>query len=43
MVPEKDPKTYWDYHLDHLGKYDVAAFISKIHDIKVKELYELIK
>ena len=43
MAAHKDPKTYWDYNLDHFGKYDVAAFISKIHSLKVAELYEMLK
>jgi len=42
MCAHKDPKTYWDYNLDHLGKYDVAAFIKKIHEIKKNELYQML-
>ena len=38
MVQGKDFNTYWNYNIDHLAQYDVAAFIKNIHDIKVKEL-----
>ena len=27
VAKQKDPKSYWDYNIDHLAKYDVAAFI----------------
>ncbi len=40
MACHKDPKSYWQYNLDHLGKYDIPAFIEKIVEIKVKELKE---
>ncbi len=43
MAEGKDTKTYWDYNLDHFGKYDVAAFINKIHTLKMAELYEILK
>ncbi|CDW78671.1 ab-hydrolase associated lipase region containing protein [Stylonychia lemnae] len=38
LVKGKDPKSYWEYSLDELAKYDVQAFIQKIRDIKIKEL-----
>ena len=34
---EKD-KNYWDYSIDHIAKYDIAAFIDKIFEIKLEEL-----
>lgn len=27
MASWKDPKTYWDYNIDHYSKYDIPAFI----------------
>ena len=38
MAPGRDMSTYWDYNLDHIAKYDVAAFIKRIHDVKTEEL-----
>jgi hypothetical protein len=35
MVAGKDKSLYWDYNLNHLGHYDVQAFIYKIHQLKV--------
>ncbi|CDW77487.1 ab-hydrolase associated lipase region containing protein [Stylonychia lemnae] len=36
----KDPKTYWNYNIDHYAKYDIPAFLEKIHKIKHQELRE---
>jgi len=41
MASYKDPNTYWDYNLDHLAKYDVAAFIKTIYEVKLQELKEM--
>jgi len=42
MIEGKDQSKYWDYSIDHLGKYDLAAFVDKIIEIKTKELKELV-
>ena len=34
--------SYWNYNIDHLGKYDLAAFMKKIIEVKVKEIKQLI-
>ena len=34
--------SYWNYNIDHLGKYDLAAFMKKIVDVKVKEIKSLL-
>jgi hypothetical protein len=31
---------YWNYNVDHLGIYDIDAFISKIVAVKKAELQE---
>jgi len=31
---------YWNYNVDHLGIYDIDAFVSKIVAVKTKELQE---
>ena len=41
MASYKDPKTYWDYNVDHLAKYDMQAFINIIFETKMKELKAL--
>lgn len=32
---------YWNYNIDHLGKYDLSSFITKIIDVKTKELLRI--
>jgi hypothetical protein len=34
----KQDANYWNYNIDHLAKYDLAAFMKKIVDIKTKEI-----
>lgn len=41
MAEWKDARTYWDYNIDHLAKYDIQAFIKTIYDTKMKELKEI--
>ena len=40
MAKWKDPKTYWDYNIDHYAKYDIPAFIETIQNTKIQELKE---
>ena len=35
---EQSNVSYWNYNIDHLGKYDLAAFMDKIVQIKLKEI-----
>ena len=35
--------SYWNYNIDHLGKYDLAAFMKKIVDVKVKEIKSFLR
>ena len=37
----KDRRTYWDYNIDHLAKYDIEAFIKSIYETKMEELKEI--
>ena len=41
MAEWKYTRTYWDYNIDHLAKYDIQAFIKTIYDTKMKELKEI--
>ena len=34
---------YWNYNIDHLAKYDLAAFMKKIVELKTKELCQIIR
>jgi hypothetical protein len=34
----KQDANYWNYNIDHCAKYDLAAFMKKIVDIKTKEI-----
>jgi hypothetical protein len=43
MAPEGDQTQYWNYNLDHLAKYDVASFMKRIYEIKMKELTKIIR
>ena len=35
--------SYWNYNIDHLAKYDIAAFVETIIRVKVDEMKEAIK
>lgn len=37
----RDPKTYWNYNVDHLAKYDLQAFIETIYKTKIEELKKI--
>jgi hypothetical protein len=37
MAQWKKGEGYWDYSIDHIAKYDIHAFLSKIFKIKVEE------
>ena len=43
MSTEGKMDQYWTYNLDHMARYDVAAFLKTIHAIKVQELTDTIK
>lgn len=43
MSDEGKMDQYWSYNLDHMARYDVAAFMKTIHFIKVQELTETIR
>ncbi len=43
MRDSADIKKYWDYNIDHLAKYDLAAFIKQIYTIKVQEFKLLLQ
>jgi hypothetical protein len=34
---------YWNYNIDHLASYDLAAFMNMILEVKTKELCQHIK
>ena len=34
-------KNYWNYSIDHIAKYDIAAFIDRIFEIKLEEFKSL--
>ena len=40
---EEQGPSYWNYNIDHLGQYDIDAFVSKIIDVKSEELSNLFK
>lgn len=35
--------SYWNYNIDHLARYDLAAFMEMIVEIKTKEICTQIK
>jgi len=35
--------SYWNYNIDHLGKYDIAAFVNTLLKVKVQEMKAVIK
>ena len=39
---KKSGVSYWNYNIDHLAKYDIAAFIKTIIELKVQEITALI-
>jgi pimeloyl-ACP methyl ester carboxylesterase len=45
LAPWKAQSTvsYWNYNIDDLGKYDIAAFVKKIIEVKVQEMKAIIK
>ena len=45
LAPWKKQSTvsYWNYNIDDLGKYDIAAFVKKIIEVKVQEMQAFIK
>ena len=43
MSAEGKMDQYWSYNLDHMARYDVAAFMKTIHSVKVQELTETIR
>ncbi len=32
---------YWDYTIDDYSRYDIKAFLAKIHEIKIQELKQI--
>ena len=39
---QKSTVSYWNYNIDHLAKYDIAAFVDKIVSVKVSEIKSII-
>lgn len=42
MTPWRaDLGDYWNYNIDHLGKYDIQSFVDKILETKIVEMSKL--
>ena len=41
MAKWKQDDDYWFYSIDHIAKYDIHAFLSKIFQIKVDEYKQM--